>query len=296
MILIAGTSNQPLVKRIAKESRMPIGMVEITRFIDSECRVYVKDDVAGEHIYVVQSLSQVADQHLVELCLIGQALKGLDADRVTAVVPWMGYSKQDKEFRKGEAVSAQLVAKFIEAAGFDDVVTVELHSENVVPYFKIPVHELHTHELLAGEVTQSQDTVVISPDYGGKSRSESFAESIGLPVVYLEKTRDLESGKVAITSTSAPVDGKTAIIYDDIINTGSTAIEASAFLKSQGAKTVSVLATHAVLAGEAHTKLSESQIDSIVVTDTIAIPPDKQIDKLRHVSIAPALTELLKSL
>lgn len=290
-------SNQPLAAAVSSALKISLGEIEITRFIDNECRVYITQDVKNKNVFVLQSLSEVADQHLVELCLIGQAAKSLGAGQVTAVIPWMGYSKQDKAFRKGEAVSASLVAKFIEVAGFDAVMTVELHSENVVPFFHIPVTELSTHDVLRGGLSFARPPLaklaVVSPDAGGKSRSARFAKSMGLPIVYLEKDRDKGTGKVTVTGVSGDVGGKDVVIFDDIINTGATAIKTSAFLKNHGAKRIFFLATHAVLSGDASEKLAQSPIDQVIVSDTIFIPKEKRFDKLTIVSVAPLLADAL---
>ncbi len=298
MILLSGTSNPSLSRSVAKESHTLLGGVEITRFIDNECRVYVKEDVADKDVFVIQSLSTIADQRLVELCLVGQALKSLSAKRVTAVIPWMGYSKQDKAFRKGEAISAQLVAKFIEAAGFDRVIACELHSEAVVPFFHIPAVELSTHEVLAEALKAKckgkwEQAVVVSPDKGGKSRSERFAKEVGLQIVYLDKTRSVETGGVTVTGISGDVAGKPIIIFDDIINTGATAVKTSEFLHEKGAKAIYFLATHAVFAGEAVALLSDSFINEVIVTDTIAIPRSKHFAKLTVVSVAKLLSDAI---
>lgn len=302
MVLLSGTSNPDLSKRVARELKLPLGDIEITRFIDNECRVYVKENVEGKTVVVIQSLSTIADQHLVELCLIGQALKSLKAKKVIAVIPWLGYSKQDKEFRKGEAVSAQLVAKFIEAAGFDSLITVELHSENVLPFFHIPVTELRTESLLRGGLVKPfarpplEKIVVVSPDKGGKSRSERFAEDAELPIAYLVKKRNLESGEVTVTDIEGEVKARDVIIFDDIINTGATAIRTSQFLKKHGAKKIYFLATHAVLAGQASELLTKSPIDFVFVTDTIAIAKKKKFSKLFVVSVAPLIAAAIKTL
>lgn len=289
-LLFSGTSNVPLAKKLG----VPLGNVEITRFIDNECRVFVKDDIAGKRAYVLQSLSEVADQRLVELCLLGAALKDLKAKQVTAVIPWMGYSKQDKAFREGEAVSMQLVAKFIEAAGFDAVITMELHSDQVLRFFHIPVTELSTHKLLAQAISVGDQTIVASPDKGGKSRASRFAHGVGLPVVHLSKTRNLATGDVIVTGIEGSVKDMDIIIFDDIINTGETAVKTSKFVKENGAKRVYFLATHAVLAGNASQVLSKSEIDRIVVTDTIAVPKEKIFDKLHIVSVAPIIASALQ--
>lgn len=299
MKLFSGTSNAPLAGSIAKLLGISLGDVEITRFIDNECRVFVREDVSGQEVFVVQSLSEVADQNLVELCLLGSALKNLGATKVTAVIPWMGYSKQDKAFRKGEAISSQLVAKFIEAAGFDAVITMELHSENVLPFFHIPVTEVSTHELLrealfsSGRNFTGENTVVVSPDKGGVSRSERFAQKAGLSVVYLMKHRDVSSGRVTVDGIEGSVDGKAVIIFDDIINTGATAVTTSEFVKKQGATGVYFLATHAVLAGTSSETLARSVIDEVIVTDTIVQPASKHFDTLNVVSVSSLLADAI---
>lgn len=301
MILLSGTSNQALSRAVASALGASLGNVEITRFIDNECRVFVKEDVTGQDVYVLQSLSEVADQHLVELCLLADAAKDMGARRITAVIPWLGYSKQDKAFRKGEAISAQLVAKFIEAAGFDSVITCELHSENVLPFFQIPVFECSTHTLLRTALLAAHpdlaksDMVVVSPDKGGKSRSDRFAKNMNVPLTFLSKTRDLDTGEVRITGIEGDVMGKTVIIFDDIINTGSTAIKASAYVKQSGAASVYFLATHAVLAGRAVVDLAQSVIDEVIVTDTIAIPKEKQFDKLLVASVSSLLADAIRT-
>lgn len=282
MKLFSGTSNRPLAEKLG----IPLGNVEITRFIDSECRVFVKEDVAGQEVFVLQSLSIVADQHLVELCLLGQALNDLGAKRVTAIIPWMGYSKQDKAFRKGEAISAQLVAKFIEAAGFDRVITCELHSQEVLTYFHIPVTELPTRRVL---VAPLNGAVVVSPDKGGVSRSEKFAQENHLPILHIQKSRNVTTGEVLVSSIDGDVSNKPVIIFDDIINTGETAIKTSEFVKEKGALSVHFLATHAVLAGNASEVLEGSHIDKVVVTDTIDIPKEKLFSKLTIISISHEL-------
>ena len=296
-LLFSGTSNQLLTQRVAEVLCWNLGSVEITRFIDNECRVRIITEARGKHVFVLQSLSQIADQHLVELCLMGQAARSIGASRVTAVIPWMGYSKQDKEFRKGEAVSALLMAKFIEIAGFDTVITVELHSESLVPFFHVPVVELTTHELLSDALqkeTPLTNMLVVSPDRGGQSRSTRFAKSVGLSTVYLEKERDLVTGDVKVVYASHSVKSRGIIIFDDIINTGSTAIVASEFLKDHGAERIFFLATHPVLAGNASVALSNSPIDKVIVADTIYVPPEKISSKMTIVSVAPLLADAIR--
>ena len=297
MKIFSGTSNIQLAESIAKASHAILGNAEATRFIDNECRVFVKDTVEGEDVFVIQSLSEVADQHLVELCLFGSALHDLHAKSITAVIPWLGYSKQDKAFRKGEAISAQFVAKCIEVAGFDRVVACELHSETVMPYFSIPVLEVSTHAILSAAIAHIPDrerVCVISPDTGGKSRSERFAVSTGLPIVYLDKTRDKKTGEVTVTGISGSVEHRPVVIFDDIINTAATAIKTSEFLYAHHVSDVYFLATHAVFAGSAVELLEQSPIRSVVVTDTIAQPASFHSKKISVVSVSSILADAIK--
>lgn len=287
-----------MTETVARQLGIKLGEIEITRFADSECRVYVKEKINDKEVVILQSLSQIADQHLVELCLIGQACENLGAKKITAVIPWLGYSKQDKEFRSGEAISVQLIAKVIEVAGFDRVITIELHSQNVISFFKIPVTEISTHQLLAkalGNQINIEDMVVVSPDRGGRSRSELFAKSVNLPIIYLEKERNPTTGELVIGGISAALDDRSVIIFDDIINTAATAIKTSEFLKKNRAKSIFFLATHAVLAGEASQLLAASLIDRVIVADTIAIPEEKKFAKLQIISVAQLLAEAIKN-
>lgn len=327
MLLFSGTSNLPLAEKVAKKLGIKLGEVEIKRFPDGECRVWVRENVKDKEVFILQSLSKIADCNLMELCLIGDGIKRLGAKKLTAVIPWLGYSKQDKEFRKGEAVSVFLVAKFLECAGFGKVISLDLHSQKIKEYFKIPVIELSARELLGKEIMnvsfwggakrriQNQGAIidsgqalrqtqgiarmtsciVVSPDKGGVGRSEKFAKEEGLPIAHLDKTRDLVTNKVIIHGIDIDVAGKDTVIFDDIINTGGTVIETANFLHKRKAKSILFLATHAVLAGEASEKIQDSFIDKVVVTDTIYIPEEKVFPKLKIVSVADIVSNKLNS-
>lgn len=292
MKIFSGTSNLPLAKKIAQNLGVSLAKAEITRFPDGECRVWVKEDVRGLNTFVVQSLSRVADENLVELSLLGWALKNLGAKTVTAVIPWLGYSKQDKEFRSGEAISIQLVAKFIETAGFDKVITCELHSLRIKDFFKIPLIILSTKEVLAKAISFNKNMAVVSPDEGGKNRSQDFAKEFNLPILYIKKKRDLKSGKVRVLK-APEVFGKEVVIFDDIINTGATIVEEAKALKKAGSASIIVLATHPVFSGESSIILDKSLVDQVIVSDTIAIPKEKFFPKLKIVSVSGILAESL---
>jgi len=282
-----------LAQKIAQNLGVSLANVEITRFSDGECRVWVKEDVRGLNTFVIQSLSKVADENLVELSLLGWALKNLGAKTVTAIIPWLGYSKQDKEFRKGEAISIQLVAKFIEAAGFDKVITCELHSQRILDFFKIPLVDLSTKKVLGEELSFNKNMVVVCPDEGGRNRSEDFAREFNLPILYIKKKRDLKSGKVKVLK-GPKVFGKEVVIFDDIINTGGTIAQEAKALKKSGAKRIIVLAVHPVFSGKAASILDNSPVDEAIVSDTILLPKEKFFPKLKIVSVAPLLAGCIK--
>lgn len=292
----SGTSNLPLAEKIAKELGVSLGEREIIRFPDGECRVFIKEDLTGKDAFILQSLSRVADCNLMELCLLGSAAKRFGARKIIAIIPWLGYSKQDKEFRRGEAVSIQLVAKFLEATGFDGIITCELHSQKIPEYFSIPLTQVSTKQLLARQVKKSLKLVIVSPDKGGRSRAEDFAEDLVLPIVHLEKERDRKTGKVKVLGIDKNISGKEAVIFDDMINTGSTAIETAKFLTDKGAKKILFLATHGVLSVDAPKKLQISYINKVVVTDTISIPKEKRFPKLSIISTAGLLAKAIQSL
>lgn len=295
MILFSGTSNLPLTEKIAKKIGIRLGDAEIKRFLDLECRVWVKENLKSKDVFVLQSLSIVADQNLMELCLLGSAIKHLGARSITAIIPWMGYCKQDREFRKGEAVSSELVAKFLQTASFTKIITLELHSEKIKEYFSIPIIELSTKEILAKETKMSKSLTVVSPDKGGRGRSETFAKYLGLGIAHLDKERDLVTGKVNILGIDKDIKNKEAVIFDDMINTGSTAIETAKYLKNKGAKKILFLATHPIFCGEAYSRLQNSVIDKVVVTDTIFVPKEKLFKKLKIVSVAELVAKAIRN-
>jgi len=295
--LFSGTSNLPLAKKLAQKIKKPLGKIEIKRFPDSEGRVRIEEKVEEKKIYLLQSLSAPVDEHLFELCLMVDSAKRLKAKEIIGIIPWLGYSKQDKEFRIGEAVSVEVIGKILSAVGLTKIIVFDLHSELIKSYFKIPVVELSAkkvlYQALIGDTAKTKEAVVISPDKGGKGRSERFANDYKLPIIYFKKTRDLKTGKIAYEEIDDDLSGKTAIIFDDIINRGGTVIKAAEILKKAKAKRVIVLATHGVLADGARERLEKSKVDQIYLTDTIEIPKEKQFPKLKIISIADILAKTI---
>ncbi len=298
--IFSGTSNQPLAEKISRILKIPLGKLELVRFPDGECRVRIEEDIKGKTVFLLQSFSKSVDEHLLELCLMADSARRLGAKEIIGIIPWLGYSKQDKEFRVGEAVSVEVIAKILSCVEFSRIILFDLHSDLIKKYFSIPIVELSAQEKLyqafKKDFSELSSAVIISPDKGGKGRAEKFARHCGLPVVYLEKTRDLVNGKISYKKGKKDLSGKTAVIYDDIINRGGTVIKAAEVLKEIKTEKVVVLATHGVLAGEAAQSLESSQVDKIYLTDTIFISQESQFPKLKVISVAEVLAEVIRKM
>ena len=291
-VIFAGNSNPDLATKIASNLKLPLGKAEIIRFADSECRVRIEEDVEGKTVFIIQSLSNPVDEHLMEFLLMGDAVKRGEPKKMVAVLPYHGYARQDRIHRPGECLSALVVAKMIESVGFDKLVTLELHNESILGFFKIPVVHISGLEIFRVRVKELEgEVVVITPDAGALKRSQKFAESLDLPLALIEKKRDLERAhKILAMRVVGEVKGKTAIIVDDVIVTGGTLMNAAFLLKEKGAKKVIAAATHADFVGGADKILQDSPLDAVWVTDTIYIPPAKNFPKLKISSITSDLS------
>ena len=291
-LIFAGNSNPDLASKIASNLNLPLGKAEIIRFADSECRVRIEEDVEGKTVFIIQSLSNPVDEHLMEFLLMGDAVKRGEPKKMVAVLPYHGYARQDRIHRPGECLSALVVAKMIESVGFDKLVTLELHNESILGFFKIPVVHISGLEIFRVRVKELEgEVVVITPDAGALKRSQKFAESLDLPLALIEKKRDLERAhKILSMRVVGEVKGKTAIIVDDVIVTGGTLMNAAFLLKEKGAKKVIAAATHADFVGGADKILQDSPLDAVWVTDTIYIPPAKNFPKLKISSITSDLS------
>jgi len=240
------------------------------------------------------------DEHIMEMALMGDAIRRGAPKTMIAVVPYMGYGRQDKLHRPGEPVSARVIAKFLEVSKYKEVITVDLHNEAIVGFFQVPVTHLTALNLLASEAKKYinlDNAIVVSPDVGGTKRARNLAYALDLPIIVMEKKRYLDRHDISESyEIIGNVKGKAAIIIDDIISTGGTIAHSATSLKDAGATSVIVLATHAVLAGEAKKHLESQAINHIVITDTIDVPKDKLIDKVKGVSVAPILADAISSI
>lgn len=273
MKLFAGSSNPKLAGKIARELGADLAKVELSKFPNGEKRVVVKEERVGKRAILVQSLSYPPDEMLVETALLADALKRMGVEELVGVVPWLGYAKQDKVFQPGEPLSVKVVARLLQVAGFSKVVTLELHNPSIVGFFEIPLVELSARPLFVeyfGKSLERENSIVVAPDAGAVKASTSFANTLGVQVVYMDKKRDLDSGKVEVVGMSGEVEGKEALIVDDNLVTGSTLLETGRVLKQAGATRVRVGVTHHLDVPGVQDKIEKSkEIDELVVTDTV---------------------------
>lgn len=292
MILLAGQSNQPLAQEIATSLGVTLGEIEYGHFPNGEQRLRILTPLADENVVVVQSFHNPVDTNLVELLLLIDAADRAGARKISVLLPWMGYSLQDKVFRSGEPLSARVVANLVSTQRVNRVFLFDLHNTSIVGFFSVPTRMISALPVFV-EYAQAHftDAVVVSPDFGGLKRARIFAEALNAPLATIEKTRDPQTGAVTMHSVGgADVVGKTCILYDDIISTGSTVMAGAAFLKQAGAAQIHMLATHGLFAAPALDNLSESAIDSVVVTNSVQQPAHSKVTVIS--AAAPIAAEL----
>lgn len=299
MILLAGSSHSVFAKALASSAQISFGDCEVSTFPNGEKRVWITAPVTNQDVVIVQSLSDPVDSHIMELSLLADAAERAGARSITAIIPWMGYSLQDKVFRAGEPIAARVVANMVSASGVKRIILMDLHNNSVAGFFSVPTTVLSSLETFVADVQAHIDlkhAIVISPDFGGLKRAAVFAERLGVELANIDKMRDLQTGKVTARFAGGDITGKTCIVTDDCINTGSTIVEVAHVLKKHGASKVMFYATHALLAGKASELLQESDVDEVVASDTIAIPSSKQFKKLRIISVVDVFAHAVKSM
>lgn len=302
MKLFSGSSNKPLAEKIAQHLNSPQFSLDVHIFPDGEQRLRVPQDVLDEDTILVQSAGVPTDQNYMQLFFGIDALKRSGAKSVTAVIPYLGYQRQDHVFREGEARSLEVIGSILKTVGVDKVIAGDLHSVKTPEIFKIPFVEVSALPLFAQKIRQlqtdyglettvDQDCVLVSPDMGGVRRIKKMSELLGgMPFVTIEKNRDLETGSITAGKVSGEVK-KRAFIVDDMISSGKTIVQAANVLKEKGVEDVYVFATHPVFSENASHILQKSPVEKVFVTDTIDIPKEKQFEKLEIISIAQLIAE-----
>jgi ribose-phosphate pyrophosphokinase len=296
MKLVAGNSNRPLAEAIATYLNMPLAKCVVRRFADMEIFVEVQENVRGEDVFVIQSTSFPANDHLMELLIIIDALKRASAKRITAVVPYFGYARQDRKPGPRTPISAKLVANMIVRAGADRVLTLDLHAGQIQGFFDIPTDNLFAAPVMVQDIKQVFDTnnlMVVSPDVGGVVRARGLAKRIDAPLAIVDKRRE-RPGDSEVMNVIGNVKGRTCILVDDIVDSGGTLVNAAEALLNHGATSVSAYITHGVLSGGAVARIMASRLKELVITDSI-LPSEavKNAHNIRVLPIAPLLGEAI---
>jgi ribose-phosphate pyrophosphokinase len=299
MLIFSGSSNKPLAQKIANHLDKKISPVEIFVFPDGEKRIRIKEKVLDEDCVIVQSASIPPDENYMELFIMIDALKRSGAKSVKAVIPYLGYQRQDHIFRDGEAVSLEVIAEILTRVGMTELFSFDLHSPKIPEIFSVPVHHLSALPTFAEEIKKDfnlNEIVLVSPDMGGIRRIRQVSEMLGnIPFATIEKNRDLTNGEINNSGLTGDVRGKVAVIVDDMISTGITMVEAANLLIENGAVKVFAFATHAILARYAEKILQKSKIEKVVVSNAVEVPAYKLFPKLQILSIAEIAAKALKS-
>lgn len=287
-------ANPQLAKEVVEHLGIELGVSHVTRFSDGEVRIKLEESVRGCDVFVVQPTTAPANEHLMELLIMVDALKRASAGSINVVIPYYGYARQDRKARARDPITAKLIANLIETAGANRVVTMDLHAGQIQGFFDIPVDHLYAEPILAEYFLSKQleDVVVVSPDMGGVTRARSMAERLGAPIAIIDKRRP-EPNVAEVMNVIGNIDGKTAIMIDDIIDTAGTITHGANALVELGAREVYACCTHPVLSGPAIQRLNDSVLKEVVVTNTIAIPEDKQSPKIVSLSVAKLIADAI---
>lgn len=292
--IFCGNSNRALAHEIADYLGISVGEAKVKNFQDGEISIGINESVRGADIFVVQPTCAPTNDSIMELLILMDALRRASANRITAVVPYYGYARQERKARAREPITAKLMANLITTSGADRLVAMDLHAPAIQGFFDIPVDHLPGVPILAEYFIEKRlnDVCVVSPDIGGVARARNFAERIGASLAIVDKRRP-EPNVSEIMHVIGELEGKTAILIDDIIDTAGTITQAAAVLKEKGATEVYACCTHPVLSGPATERLQKSVIKEVVVTNTIPLNQDKMIDKMKVLSVAPLLGEAI---
>ena len=296
--IFTGNSHPELAKEIADLLGLPLGNAKVSTFSDGEISVDINETVRGVDVFIVQSTSSPVNNNLMELLIMIDAFKRASAGRITAVIPYYGYARQDRKAKSRDPITAKLVADILTAAGADRVLTMDLHASQIQGYFNIPVDHLLGSPILAKSFvdkgfSDQDDVVVVSPDLGSVTRARKFADKLNAPIAIIDKRR-LKANVSEIMNIIGDVDGKRCILIDDMIDTAGTIANAANALKELGAKNVYACCTHGVLSGPAFERINNSAIEELVMLNTIPLPEKEGLDKFKSISVAPLFAEAIK--
>ncbi len=287
-------ANKDLAKQIADIVGVPAGNSQVGTFSNGEISVNINESVRGADVFVIQSTSAPVNNNLMELLIMMDALKRASAGRITAVIPFYAYARQDRKSKPREPITAKLVADLITAAGADRVLTMDLHAPQIQGFFNIPVDNLYAMPIITNYFIEKnlEDVVVVSPDVGGVTRARGLAARLNAPLAIVDKRRP-KANVAEIMNVIGDIKNRNCIIIDDMVDTGGSIVNAAKVLMEMGAKGVYVACTHPVLSGPAFERIEDSVIKELIVTDTIPLPEDKHCHKIKVLSVAPLFAEAI---
>ncbi|MDD7805356.1 MAG: ribose-phosphate pyrophosphokinase [Endozoicomonas sp. (ex Botrylloides leachii)] len=297
MMVFAGNSNPDLVHKVVNQLHIPLGKAYIGRFSDGEVAVEIQENVRGRDVFIIQSTCAPTNDNLMELLVMADAVRRSSAVRVTAVLPYFGYARQDRRPRSSRVpISAKVVADMIASVGVDRVLTVDLHADQIQGFFDIPVDNIYGSPILLGDIERQnyENPIVVSPDHGGVVRARAVAKRLNCDLAIIDKRRP-EANKIEVMNIIGDVSGRTCILVDDMVDTAGTLCQAASALKGKGAEKVYSYCTHPVLSGRALENIENSTLDALVVTDTIPLSPAAQaLGKIRQLDMSPLLAESVR--
>jgi len=296
-MVFTGTANFDLAEKVSLHLEMKLGKASVGHFSDGETTVELLENVRGKDVFILQSTSNPTNDNLMEIMVMVDALRRSSAARITAAIPYLGYSRQDRRPRSARvAITAKVVANMLTSVGVNRLLTMDLHSDQIQGFFDIPVDNIYATPVLLEDLSKQNynDVVIVSPDVGGVVRARACAKILGSDLAIIDKRRP-KPNVSEVMNIIGDVDGRTCVIIDDIVDTANTLSEAAVALKKHGAKKVVAYATHPIFSGSAIDLINKSQLDEIVITDTITLSQDaKNSKKIRQVSVAEILAETIK--
>ncbi len=296
LMVFSGNANPALAAQVVKFLQIPLGRVEVSRFSDGEVFVEVLENVRGHDVFVLQPTCAPTNDNLMELLTMIDALKRASANRITAVMPYFGYARQDRKSRARTAITAKLVADLVTTAGAHRVLTMDLHADQIQGFFDVPVDNIYASPILLGDIWRQnpEKLMVVSPDVGGVVRARAIAKRLEVDLAIIDKRRPRPNESV-VMNIIGEVEGRSCVLVDDMVDTANTLCEAAHALKARGALRVCAYCTHPVLSGKAIERISASSLDELVVTDTIPLSSEaKACDKIRVLSVAELFAETIR--
>ena len=295
--VFALSSSKDLAKSIAEQLGTTVGKCDVHHFADGEILVEIGESVRGKDVFIVQSTSNPVTENLMEILVLADALKRASAKEVTAIMPYFGYARQDRKAKPRQPITSRLVADLLTVAGVTRVVTIDLHAAQIQGFFDIPVDEMQALPLICKYFKNKniEDLCIVSPDHGGATSARKMSELLDCPIAIIDKRRP-KPNIAEVMGIIGDVSGKNCILIDDMIDTAGTIVAGASVLKEKGAKDVYIACTHGVLSGPAIQRLNDCVAKEVVITDTIAIPEDKEFDKLVQISVAELLAHTIESI